>query len=91
MTLRGVYLQLCMCEGSMWRANPEDIDQTAGDESLDALVLMAEQGLRNELLCNLVQRIAIRSFLVQVLELFGEATEAAVELPCLDGFASTPR
>ena len=62
----------------MWRANPEDIDQATGGEGLDALILVAEQVLRHELLCDLVQRIAVRSFLFQVLELLGEATEAAV-------------
>ena len=62
----------------MWRADAKYIDQATGHKCLDALVLVAEKILRDELLGHLGQRVAVGRFLLEVLELLGEATEAPV-------------
>lgn len=79
-----------MCEGGVWRADAQDVDQAAGDECLDPLVLVTEEVLRDELLGDLGQRVAVGGFLLEILELLGEAPEAPVQLSRRDGISGAP-
>lgn len=66
----GHYLELCWTERRIGSTNSQDIDYAAGGECLDAFILVAEEMVGGQFLCDLGQRLGVCFILIQLGELF---------------------
>lgn len=74
----------------MWRAYPQNVDKAAGGECLDALILVAQQVVGDELLGHFGDRVLIGGLLLQIHELLGEGIESAVQFAGGNGLSRAP-